>query len=132
VDYHKLRDRSRTLLWPFVFVYLKFGIHPNFITLLGLILSLLTGYFYKMGLFVHAAVSLLFSGICDATDGEVARRTGRTTALGAFLAETRLYPVEAVARAIETARSPKLAEAGIKALNLGAALAGPTETARAT
>jgi CDP-diacylglycerol--glycerol-3-phosphate 3-phosphatidyltransferase len=85
VSYSRLRDRSRALLWPFVFVYLKSGVHPNFITLLGLVLSLLTGYFYRMGLFLHAAVGLLFSGICDATDGEVARRTGKTTKLGAFL-----------------------------------------------
>jgi Pyruvate/2-oxoacid:ferredoxin oxidoreductase gamma subunit len=54
----------------------------------------------------------------------IRRKTGplglATAALGAFLAETGLYPLEAVARAIETARSPKLAEAGIRALNLGA------------
>jgi pyruvate/2-oxoacid:ferredoxin oxidoreductase beta subunit len=56
----------------------------------------------------------------------IRRKTGplglATAALGAFLAETDLYPVEAVARAIETARSPKLAEAGVKALKLGAKL----------
>lgn len=64
----------------------------------------------------------------------IRRKTGplglATAALGAFLAETGLYPVEAIARATEAARSPKLAEAGIKALNLGAELAEPTETVR--
>ena len=66
----------------------------------------------------------------------IRRKTGplglATAALGAFIAETGLYPVEAMAHAIETLRSPKLAEASIKALKLGAALAGPTETVRAT
>jgi Pyruvate/2-oxoacid:ferredoxin oxidoreductase gamma subunit len=66
----------------------------------------------------------------------IRRKTGplglATAALGAFLAETGLYPVEAVARAIEAARSPKLAEAGIKALKLGAAIVGPIEAVRGT
>jgi pyruvate/2-oxoacid:ferredoxin oxidoreductase beta subunit/Pyruvate/2-oxoacid:ferredoxin oxidoreductase gamma subunit len=56
----------------------------------------------------------------------IRRQTGplnlATAAVGAFLAETGLYPVEAVARAIEAFRSPKLAEPGVRALRLGAGL----------
>jgi Pyruvate/2-oxoacid:ferredoxin oxidoreductase gamma subunit len=64
----------------------------------------------------------------------IRRQTGplnlATAAVGAFLAETGLYPVEAVARAIETFRSPKLAESGVRALHLGAGLVAKAKTAR--
>lgn len=80
-----MRERSRILLWPLVFTWLKLRLHPDFLTVLGLLFSILTACFYKFGLFFHAAVGLLLSGICDATDGEVARRSGRVTRFGAFL-----------------------------------------------
>ncbi len=51
-----------------------------------------------------------------------------TAALGAFLQETGVYPVEAMTRAIRAFQSPKIAETGAKALDLGAALARPVES----
>jgi len=80
-----MKEKSRLLLWPFLFVYLKSGLHPNALTVFGLGLSVVTAYLYKMGLFFYAAIGLLLSGICDAIDGEVARRSGRATRSGAFL-----------------------------------------------
>jgi len=85
VNYSSVTERSRILLRPFVFGYLKLGLHPNSLTVLGLVFSILTAYFYKMGLFLYAAIGLLLSGICDATDGEVARRSGKVSRFGAFL-----------------------------------------------
>lgn len=63
--------------------------------------------------------------------GTVSRQAGllgvTTAALGALLRETGVYPVEAFAQAIRSFQSPKIAEASIKALELGAALAQPAE-----
>ncbi len=85
MSYSSVKEKSRILLFPFIFIYLKSGLHPNFLTVLGLLFSILTAYFYKIGLFSYAAVGLLLSGICDAIDGEVARKTSRATRFGAFL-----------------------------------------------
>lgn len=63
----------------------RLGIHPNYYTLLGLVLSLLVppvAYLYG-GL--AAAVAILVSGLFDAIDGMVARATGRATRFGALL-----------------------------------------------
>jgi pyruvate/2-oxoacid:ferredoxin oxidoreductase beta subunit/Pyruvate/2-oxoacid:ferredoxin oxidoreductase gamma subunit len=51
-----------------------------------------------------------------------------TAALGAFLQDTGVYPVEALARAIREFQSPKIAETGARALSLGAALMRPPES----
>ncbi len=80
-----IKEKSRLLLRPFVLLYLKSDLHPNFLTFLGFFLSILTAYLYRTGLFVQAAIGLLLSGMCDAIDGEVARRSGKVTKFGAFL-----------------------------------------------
>lgn len=85
MSYGSVKERSRILVWPFVFIYLKSGLHPNFLTILGFLISILTAYLYRMGLFFHAAIGIFLSGICDAIDGEVARRSGKVTKFGAFL-----------------------------------------------
>jgi Pyruvate/2-oxoacid:ferredoxin oxidoreductase gamma subunit len=49
-------------------------------------------------------------------------------ALGALLRDTGVYPVEALARAIRTIQSPKIAENAARALSLGAALMRPLDS----
>lgn len=85
MSYGSIKEKSRVLLKPFIYLYLKSGLHPNVLTILGFTLSALTAYFYRMGFFFHAAIGLLLSGICDAIDGEVARKSGKVTRFGAFL-----------------------------------------------
>ncbi len=85
MDYSRLKERGRLLLRPFVLLYVRSGLHPNVLTLLGLFFSIVSAYLFANGDFVWAAVALLAGGMCDATDGEVARMSGRTTRFGAFL-----------------------------------------------
>ena len=58
---------------------------------------------------------------------KTAKKVGRlsigTVALGAVLAESGIYPADALAKAIHTFQRPKLAEANVKALAAGAELA---------
>lgn len=66
----------------------RMGIHPNVMTIAGLLLSFITGIFFCAGIFWGGAIMLFFSGICDALDGTIARETGKGTKSGAFLDST--------------------------------------------
>jgi phosphatidylglycerophosphate synthase len=59
-------------------------IHPNLLTLLGLVINIGAAVLFAKGLFFWAALVVLFAGIFDMVDGEVARRTKRVTKFGAF------------------------------------------------
>ena len=59
-------------------------IHPNLLTLLGLVINIGAAVLFAKGLFFWAGVVVLFAGIFDIVDGEVARRTKRVTKFGAF------------------------------------------------
>lgn len=61
------------------------GVRPNTMTALGLGLAALAGLAYGAGNMFWGGALLAFSGICDALDGLVARRTGWEYKLGAFL-----------------------------------------------
>jgi hypothetical protein len=58
--------------------------------------------------------------------GTIRRQVGplslTTSAIGAFLQDTGLYPVDAMRHAVRSFRAPKIARASEKALNMGAAL----------
>lgn len=59
-------------------------IHPNILTLLGLVVNIFAAILFARGLFFWAGLVVLFAGIFDMVDGEVARRTKRVTKFGAF------------------------------------------------
>lgn len=61
------------------------GVRPNTMTALGLALAALAGLAYGLGYLFLGGVLLACSGICDALDGLVARRSGWEYKLGAFL-----------------------------------------------
>ncbi len=73
---------------PIVRIATKLGIHPNVITLLSLLLAIAALLLYWQGIFWAGAIFLLFCGIFDSIDGEVARRTNRVTKIGGFLDST--------------------------------------------
>lgn len=62
---------------------------PNMLTVSGLCLSIIAGFFYAYPIsfwyFWVAATFLLLSGFCDILDGAVARISGRGSLLGNFL-----------------------------------------------
>jgi CDP-diacylglycerol--glycerol-3-phosphate 3-phosphatidyltransferase len=59
-------------------------IHPNVLTLIGLFINIAAAILFYKGIFTWAALVVIFAGIFDIVDGEVARRTNRVTKFGAF------------------------------------------------
>ncbi len=70
-------DRLVTLL-----SYLR--IHPNVLTLIGLLINIFAAYLFAENLLFWAGLVVIFAGIFDMVDGAVARRTNRVTVFGAF------------------------------------------------
>jgi CDP-diacylglycerol--glycerol-3-phosphate 3-phosphatidyltransferase len=59
-------------------------IHPNVLTLIGLVINIYAAYLFAVNLLYWAGLVVIFAGIFDMVDGEVARRTNRVTVFGAF------------------------------------------------
>ncbi len=59
-------------------------VHPNVLTLIGLVINIFAAVLFAKGLFLWAGLVVVFAGIFDMVDGEVARHTQRVTKFGAF------------------------------------------------
>ncbi len=59
-------------------------INPNVLTLIGLGINIFATVLFAKGLFFWAGLVVLFAGIFDIVDGEVARYTHKATKFGAF------------------------------------------------
>src|SRR5437870_12615392 len=59
-------------------------IHPNILTLIGMVINIFAMILFAKGIFSWAALVIMFAGIFDIVDGEVARSTKRETKFGAF------------------------------------------------
>ena len=70
---------------PLVVAAGRAGLSADGVTLLGLALSIAAGVAAGRGAWGWSAVLLLWGGLCDMLDGELARLRGRATAAGAFL-----------------------------------------------
>ena len=75
---------GRWILHFIVNLFAALRLPPNVITLIGLIINIFAAVLFAMGRFTLAGLVVLFAGIFDMVDGEVARRTGRVTRFGAF------------------------------------------------
>ncbi len=75
-------------LSPLVRLLASAGLHPNTISLVGVLLSGTAGIMYSVGLFLPAALLVAASGICDSLDGLLARSSGKASSYGAFLDST--------------------------------------------
>src|SRR5437773_7046699 len=62
----------------------RLRVHPNILTLVGMLINIFAMILFAKGLFQWAALVIIFAGIFDIVDGEVARRTKRVTRFGAF------------------------------------------------
>jgi CDP-diacylglycerol--glycerol-3-phosphate 3-phosphatidyltransferase len=60
------------------------GIHPNVITLLGLLTNVWAAVLFAYGQFFAAGLVIFLAGFFDLADGPVARAQGRVTEFGAF------------------------------------------------
>lgn len=62
----------------------RLDLHPNFLTLFGLLVNLGAAILVSWGYFFYAGFALFFAGAFDILDGAVARMTRRVTKFGAF------------------------------------------------
>jgi CDP-diacylglycerol--glycerol-3-phosphate 3-phosphatidyltransferase len=63
----------------------RLGIHPNFLTILGVAGHLLAAGLIGLGFFILGALLLILFGLFDALDGALARYQQNTSDFGAFL-----------------------------------------------
>jgi CDP-diacylglycerol---glycerol-3-phosphate 3-phosphatidyltransferase len=84
----KNRDRYLRFITPVGNLLARLKLHPNVVTLAGLVLSAVAGWIYSTGAFFWAAWVLVLAGSCDVLDGQLARSTGRNTSFGAFFDST--------------------------------------------
>src|SRR2546428_9075831 len=79
---------SKWLLDKIVGAVAATGINPNVLTFLGLVVNFVAAAFFAVGAFFPGAAIILFAGLLDMLDGQVARRQNRVTAFGAFYDST--------------------------------------------
>lgn len=82
----KLKGQVRERLKPLVRLFEKF--HPNFLTVIGFLVTCISGFFYAKGIFWLGGIILLLGGIFDVLDGEVAKLGNKVSKFGAFLDST--------------------------------------------
>jgi archaetidylinositol phosphate synthase len=67
----------------------KIGLTPNHITILGVLVALITAWFYikyvkNPIMLIYAGLTILLSGLLDAIDGVLARTTNKVSRFGGF------------------------------------------------
>ncbi len=84
----KNRERYLRVVRPIGNFFARLGIHPNILSISGLVLSIVSGIIYSMGYFLWGGCVLIFAGTCDVLDGLLARQTGKVSRFGAFFDST--------------------------------------------
>ncbi len=84
----KVRFKGRELFQPLVDWMARQGVHPNVLTVLGLLLMVIPTWLIVQGHFFWASIALSIVMTSDFLDGQLARTSGRTTKFGAFLDST--------------------------------------------
>jgi CDP-diacylglycerol--glycerol-3-phosphate 3-phosphatidyltransferase len=84
----KNRERYFKIVGPVADVFARAGIHPNILSIAGLLLSIAAGLIYCHGSFFWAAWVVVLAGICDTLDGSIARQTNKKSDFGAFFDST--------------------------------------------
>ena len=84
----KTKQHGRRLLRPLVNLLAAMRVSATVVTVAGLPLSIGAGYLFATGRFIWGGVLAALVGLCDTLDGEISRRTGTASALGAFVDST--------------------------------------------
>jgi CDP-diacylglycerol--glycerol-3-phosphate 3-phosphatidyltransferase len=72
------------VLDPFIDVIIRFHVHPNHFTILGLFISIIGAVFYAKHDIRMGGLFILLGGLADVIDGKVARKTGLSSNFGAL------------------------------------------------
>jgi CDP-diacylglycerol---glycerol-3-phosphate 3-phosphatidyltransferase len=84
----RVKDGFVGLTGPIARALIRSGVHPNTITTFGTLIVIGSGIAFGLGAIRLGGALLLFSGVFDILDGQVARQGGKTTAFGAFYDST--------------------------------------------
>lgn len=82
------REMVRGWLDPAVRAIAGTGVHPNLISVIGLVLTAVAAAFFWRGQFTVASLWAIAGSLLDAMDGSVARLQKRESTFGAFLDST--------------------------------------------
>mgnify|MGYP000149629346 CR=1 FL=1 len=85
---NRYRDKLKKLIEPVAKILVNIGISPNLITIIGLIITIISGYQFYVGNSLYGGFILLLGAFSDILDGSVARISGRESKFGAFLDST--------------------------------------------
>ncbi|HEV8303848.1 MAG TPA: CDP-alcohol phosphatidyltransferase family protein [Gemmatimonadales bacterium] len=83
-----VKDGFVRLVGPLARAFIRWGIHPNVITTVGTLIVIGAGVAFGLGRIHLGGGLLLFSGLFDILDGQVARQGGTATTFGAFYDST--------------------------------------------
>jgi len=64
-------------------LFIRLNIHPNFFTILGLLIAILAAIFYAVGDIRLGGAFVLLAGMSDTFDGKIARKQGIASKFGA-------------------------------------------------
>jgi phosphatidylglycerophosphate synthase len=73
---------------PVAKVFVRTGLSPNALTLIGFGIAVVGAYFASAGSWLVAGIIVAFGAVFDLFDGALARATGKTSNLGAFMDST--------------------------------------------
>ena len=84
----KVKTWYISMLGPFVRTSVRFGIHPNTLTVVGFGITLVSAYLFGLGSFRWAGLIMFIGGTCDVLVGHLALVTGTKSTFGALLDST--------------------------------------------
>ena len=80
-----LKPFYNAVLRPAALFFAKLRIHPNHLTVFGLLLFALAGYMCSRARWIEALLLVISGALMDGLDGVLARETGQKTTFGAIL-----------------------------------------------
>jgi len=83
-----LRAQATVITHPIARLLEKLGMHPNTVTIIGLLLNIGAGAILAAGHLVWGGIFLLIASSVDSLDGALARVSGAKSRFGAFLDST--------------------------------------------
>lgn len=83
-----LRGPMYRITDPLVKGLIRAGVHPNAVTTLGFLVTLMSGWFFHLDHVRTAGVFVLLGGLLDILDGRVARESGLASKFGSFYDST--------------------------------------------
>jgi len=85
MDKRAIQHSARRVLDPAVNLLASLGVSPMLVSAFGVAFSVWGAVVVARGSLLGGGIFLLFAGLCDVLDGDLARRLDRATPFGAFI-----------------------------------------------